>query len=173
MEGRLGVSVSWAYDSWFWLRSWSQGHEIEPWGRLCAEHGACLRFSFSPSVPLPCFCSLSLSLSLSCSLSLSLKQTQQLTKSPVMWWIWKQSVSRGHNSVGSKEHVFQQKHFLLWMNKRGHICLLFHREKERQLGFPGKTNKTKYQESHHPDIKQTKKWLDFEELMEFERDILS
>ena len=32
--------------SWFQLRSWSQGHEIEPHVRLCARRRACLRFSF-------------------------------------------------------------------------------------------------------------------------------
>ena len=29
--GHLGDSISQASDSWFWLRSWPQGSEIEPW----------------------------------------------------------------------------------------------------------------------------------------------
>ena len=37
--------LGWAFDSWFWLSSWSQGHEIEPCIWLCAGHGACCRFS--------------------------------------------------------------------------------------------------------------------------------
>lgn len=33
---------------WVWLRSQSYSHETEPHIRLCAEHGAYLRFSLSP-----------------------------------------------------------------------------------------------------------------------------
>ena len=55
-------------DSWFQLRSWSQGHGIEPLieplVRLCTECGACLRSSLSlslcPSSPLMWALSLSL-----------------------------------------------------------------------------------------------------------------
>ena len=45
-------------DSWFQLRSWSQGCGIKPNIGLCAEGGACLRFSrslplsFSPTLTL-------------------------------------------------------------------------------------------------------------------------
>ena len=63
-EGCLGASVSWASDSWFPLRSWSQGHGIKPQVGLCVECGACSRFSLflslGPSPPL----ALSLSLKL-------------------------------------------------------------------------------------------------------------
>ena len=38
----LGGSVSL---TWFWLRSWSQGREMEPCVGLCAEYGICSRFS--------------------------------------------------------------------------------------------------------------------------------
>ena len=49
-EGHLGGSVSWASDSWFWLRSQSQGHEIELLVRIRAHTmSACP----SPSAPLP------------------------------------------------------------------------------------------------------------------------
>ena len=41
--------VSLASDSWFQLRSWSQGHEIKPLIGLYAQWGICLRFS----LPLP------------------------------------------------------------------------------------------------------------------------
>ena len=39
----------------FWLRSWSQGREIEPYVRLCTQHGVCFRFSLS--LCLSCWCS--------------------------------------------------------------------------------------------------------------------
>lgn len=59
----LGGSVNWASDSWFQLRSWSQGHGMEPRrkprtepsaGLLIEYCGACLEFSLSlsPSSPL-------------------------------------------------------------------------------------------------------------------------
>ena len=36
---------------WLWLRSWSQGCEIQPCGvRLLTRHGVCLRFSLCPSL---------------------------------------------------------------------------------------------------------------------------
>ena len=38
--------------TWFRLRSWSQGHGIEPQVGLCAQHRVCLRF-FSHSTPPP------------------------------------------------------------------------------------------------------------------------
>ena len=41
----LGGSVHSASDSWFWLRSWTQGPEIQPEVGLCTGCGACLRFS--------------------------------------------------------------------------------------------------------------------------------
>ena len=44
------ASVSWASDSWFWLRSWSHSWDTEPRIGLHAEHRACLRFSFSLSL---------------------------------------------------------------------------------------------------------------------------
>ena len=47
--GHLDSSVGWAFDSGFWLRSWSQGSEIRPH----TECGACLGFSLFPSAPLP------------------------------------------------------------------------------------------------------------------------
>ena len=61
--GYLGGSVRWVSDSWFQLRSWSQGCGIKARIRLCTEHGACLRFSLSPPLPFSpvCVCSLSLS----------------------------------------------------------------------------------------------------------------
>ena len=48
--------LSSASDSWFWLRSWFQGHESELCGRCCNGCGACLRFSLSLSLcpPQPC-----------------------------------------------------------------------------------------------------------------------
>ena len=46
--------------AWFQLRSWSQGCETKLWVGLCAQQGACLRFSLS--LYLPHACSLSLSL---------------------------------------------------------------------------------------------------------------
>ena len=52
MLRRLGGSVGWASDSWFWLKSWSQCCGIEPHVGLCTECGACLRFSLS-SCPSP------------------------------------------------------------------------------------------------------------------------
>ena len=52
-QGCLGGSASWASDSWFWLMSWSQGHEMKPSIGLCAEHGVFLRFSPSPTAPPP------------------------------------------------------------------------------------------------------------------------
>ena len=50
LEGHLGGSVGWVSNSWFQLRSWSQGCGIEPRIRQCTECGACLRFS--PSLSL-------------------------------------------------------------------------------------------------------------------------
>ena len=79
----LGGSVGWVSDSWFWLRSWSQGRGIKPHIRLHTECRTYLRFSLS-------LC-LSLSLSLSfcpfplflCSLSLSLQK--QIRKGQRRW----------------------------------------------------------------------------------------
>lgn len=51
IPGHLGGSVCWVSDSWFWLRSWSQGWEIQPCVGLCTEHGVCLRFFFPHSLP--------------------------------------------------------------------------------------------------------------------------
>ena len=48
----LGGSVGWASDSWFRLRSWSQGRGIKPHTGICAEYGTCLRFSLSLSLSL-------------------------------------------------------------------------------------------------------------------------
>ena len=45
--GWLGLS-----DSWFRLRSRSQGHEMEPCLGLCAQRGVGSGSSLSPSVPL-------------------------------------------------------------------------------------------------------------------------
>lgn len=80
--------VEWAFDSWFWLRSSSQGHEIKPPNGLCAGYGFCLRFFPSPSAPpnpYPHVCTLTLSLS---------KKTKQkkphkiLTTAPSgRWWM--------------------------------------------------------------------------------------
>ena len=57
---QLGGSVSWASDSWSWLRSWTQGGEIAPCIGLRAHWGVCLRFSLSLSLcPSPLVCSLS------------------------------------------------------------------------------------------------------------------
>ena len=45
-------------NSWFWPRSWCQGHEIEPRVGLHAGYGACFRFSLP--FPMPLLCSHSL-----------------------------------------------------------------------------------------------------------------
>ena len=50
-KGHLGGSVSWASDSWFWLRSWSQYCGMESCVRLCSEQGACLGFPLSAPPP--------------------------------------------------------------------------------------------------------------------------
>ena len=63
MEGRLGGSVEWASDSWFWLRSWSQfvSLSLTSGSALTAQS---LAWIFSlPLLSLPCSCSLSFSLS--------------------------------------------------------------------------------------------------------------
>ena len=56
-QGRLGGSVSWASDSWFWLRSWSHSSWVQaPHWALCWQHRACLGSYLSPtslSLPLP------------------------------------------------------------------------------------------------------------------------
>ena len=77
--GHLNGSVGWMSNSWFWLRSWSQGCRIESRIRLHTECGACLGFPLSLSVSVSLFLSDSLSLSLlllppplACTLSLSL-----------------------------------------------------------------------------------------------------
>ena len=74
---RKGVPgwLNWfSIDSWFWLRSWSQGCEIKFPVRLCAQREACLRFSLSPSALLTTH-ALTLCLSLSVSqISKSLKK---------------------------------------------------------------------------------------------------
>ena len=59
-EEHLHGAVGWAYDSWFWLGSWSQGHEIKPHVGLCGQCRVCLRFSLSlsPSTPSTCVFSL-------------------------------------------------------------------------------------------------------------------
>ena len=44
--GGQGGSVHWEIDSWFWLRSWSQGHEIEP----CVELSPHVSLSLPPLV---------------------------------------------------------------------------------------------------------------------------
>ena len=60
--GHLGGSVTWASNSWFSLRSWSQCHEVEP---LITQHETCLWFSlFCPTTLL--------------ALSLSLKKFRDL-----------------------------------------------------------------------------------------------
>ena len=56
-------TVVWVFDSWFWLRSWSQGHEIEPHIRLCTPRGVCLRFFLPLPLPSPYPHSYSFSLS--------------------------------------------------------------------------------------------------------------
>ena len=63
-EGHLSGSVGWASDSWFQLRSWSQGRGIEPRIGLHTECRACLSFSLSFPLSLPPTHTLSLSLSL-------------------------------------------------------------------------------------------------------------
>ena len=61
--GTLGW-LSWlSIKSWFWLRSWSQGPEMEPSIRLHAQQRVCSRFS-PPCAPPPVH-ALSLSLPLS------------------------------------------------------------------------------------------------------------
>ena len=51
VKGPLGGAVSWVSDSWFQLRSWSQGHGTEPGKGLCAKCGACLGFLLSSPLP--------------------------------------------------------------------------------------------------------------------------
>ena len=56
----LGGSVGWASNSWFPLRSWSQGCEIEPRDELGSQIRVCLRVSlFNSLCPSPCSFSLS------------------------------------------------------------------------------------------------------------------
>ena len=50
-QGHLADSVNWASDSWSWVRSWSQGPGIEPYGGLPAQQGVCL--SLAPFSPYP------------------------------------------------------------------------------------------------------------------------
>ena len=50
--GGLGGWIGWASESWFQLRSWSQGCGIEFRVGLCTDHGACLGFSLSLSLSL-------------------------------------------------------------------------------------------------------------------------
>ena len=60
--GAPGSSVSWASNSWFWLRWWSHSLWTQaPHWALCCQCGACL--GFSPPHPRPSS-ALSLSLSL-------------------------------------------------------------------------------------------------------------
>ena len=63
--GHLGGLVNWAFTSWFCLRSWSQGHEVEAHIRQHTGCRACLEFSLSPFTPhlLTLVCTLSHSLS--------------------------------------------------------------------------------------------------------------
>lgn len=49
-RGSPGGSVSWASDSWFWLRLRSQDCEIEPCVKVSAQRRVCLGFSLSSSV---------------------------------------------------------------------------------------------------------------------------
>lgn len=51
--GHLGGSVDSASSSWFRLKSWPHGLEMEPQVGLCAGCGASLRFSVS-ALPLVC-----------------------------------------------------------------------------------------------------------------------
>lgn len=57
--GCLGGIASWAPDSWFWLRSWSESLEIKLWVGLLAQRGVCLEF-VSPSLSAPLYCMSSL-----------------------------------------------------------------------------------------------------------------
>ena len=53
LEGCHDGSMGWVPDSWFWLRSWYQGCEMEPHVGLCAQQGV-------SNSPLPLLvCSLS------------------------------------------------------------------------------------------------------------------
>lgn len=61
--GCLGVTVSWASNSWFPLMSWSQGCESELHVRLHNKRGVCLSFFLSFSFCPSGSCCLSLSLS--------------------------------------------------------------------------------------------------------------
>lgn len=51
-EECLSGLVSWGADSWLQLRLWSKGPRTEPWIRLRAQQGFCLRIlSLSPFAP--------------------------------------------------------------------------------------------------------------------------
>ena len=61
-KGHLGGSVSWATDSWFWLRSWFQGGGIEPPGQTLSSLGSLLEvltFSFCSFPQFTHVCALS------------------------------------------------------------------------------------------------------------------
>ena len=71
--GHLGGSVCWDSHSWFQLRSWSRGHEIEPPSALSWVWSLFEILSPSPSLSTPCSSMLMFSLSLSLPLSFKKK----------------------------------------------------------------------------------------------------
>ena len=75
MLGHLDGEVCWASDSWFQLRLWSQGSEIQPCVRLCTQAESAwdsLLFTFCPS-PL-------------CSLSKTFFLKEIIFKSLIRWY---------------------------------------------------------------------------------------
>ena len=98
-RGCLGGTVSWASDSWFWLRSWSSDHGIQP----LVGHGVCLRLSLPLSLPLSPAHAHSLSLKLKQNfikdpLNTSIRtEIQECLGGPVSWvsnsWFWLRSWS--------------------------------------------------------------------------------
>ena len=71
---RSGTTTKKQNNSWFQLRSWSQGRGIKPQVGFCVERGVCLRFILFLSL------SLSFSLCLSPQLVLSLKKKKKKKK---------------------------------------------------------------------------------------------
>ena len=53
VDGHIGGPVSWVSYSWFQLRLWSRGHEIEPHTRLCTWSGVYLGFFLPLLLSLP------------------------------------------------------------------------------------------------------------------------
>lgn len=110
----LGGSVSWASDSWFQFRSWSQGHEMQPHVQLCARHGACLRFSLSPSA-LPTHTHH--------SYSLSKKKKKERTKERKRKLFKVNNHSHCCKRRNWKNKIYVHSRVLFWLNHCISICV--------------------------------------------------